>query len=76
LGRVEIMKSTNELIDEILDEIKEEEKEKELRNQEIIKNGCPHSNKTKRIATISRIHFLECDVCRKHFDLQGVEILT
>lgn len=69
------MKSDDELIDEILEEIIKEEKERKLRNQEIINNGCPHTNKTERIGTISRIHFLECNVCYKQFDLKGNEIL-
>jgi hypothetical protein len=69
------MKTIDEITDEILAEIIQEEIERELKNQEIIKNGCPHTNKIQRIATISRIHFLECDVCLKQFDMKGNEIL-
>ena len=61
-------------IDEIINEIKEEEKQKEIKRQEIIKNGCPHINKIKRVATISRIEFLECEVCYKQFYLNGDEV--
>jgi len=61
-------------IDEIINEIKEEEKQREMKRKEIIENGCPHTNKTKRIATISKKEFLECDVCYKQFYLNGDEI--
>ena len=61
----------NEFFNEILDEILEEEKQREVKRKEIVKNGCPCTNKIKRIATISKIEFLECDVCYKQFDLKG-----
>jgi len=64
----------NKITDDILKEILEEEKIEKIRKEEIIKNGCPHINKVERIATISRIHFLECDVCLKQFYLNGKEI--
>jgi len=64
----------DEIFNDILEEIKQEEKQKEIKRQEIIKNGCPCTNKIERIATISRIHFLECDICFKQFDMQGNEI--
>jgi len=69
------METINKIAEGILKEILEEEKVKEIERQEIIKNGCPHTNKIKRVATISRIEFLECDVCYKQFDLQGNEIV-
>jgi hypothetical protein len=68
------MESIEEFTDRILKEIIEEEKQKETKRQEIIKNGCPHTNKIKRVATISKIEFLECDICYKQFDLNGNEI--
>jgi len=61
----------NELVKELMVEILEEEKQREIKRKEIIKNGCPCTNKIKRIATISKIEFLECDVCYKQFDLKG-----
>ena len=69
------METINKIANELINEILEEEKVKEIKRQEIIKNGCPHTNKIKRIATISRIEFLECDVCYKQFDLQGNKIV-
>jgi len=71
------MKSDEEMekwTDEILAEILAEEKELELRNQEIIKNGCPCTKKTEHVYTFSRIPYLMCVVCRKQFDLDGNEI--
>ena len=65
------MNFINEIANEILKEILEKEKAKEIKRQEIIKNGCPHTNKVERIATISRKQFLECDICYKQFDLSG-----
>lgn len=59
------------LANEIITKILEEEKQSEIKRQEIIKNGCPHTNKTEQIATISKIHFLQCDICFKQFDLNG-----
>ncbi|WP_206459406.1 hypothetical protein [Anaerovorax sp. IOR16] len=59
------------LTDEILAEIIQEENQKEIEKQEIIKNGCPHVNKTERVGTISKVHFLECDICKKQFDMMG-----
>lgn len=59
------------LANEIIDEILEEERQSEIKRQEILKNGCPCTNKIERIGTISKIHFLECDVCYKQFDLNG-----
>jgi len=56
------MEYMNELVNELIDEILKEEQKKEVKRKEIIKNGCPCTNKIKRIATISRIEFLECDV--------------
>ncbi len=67
------MKSDEEM-EKWTDEVLAEEKELELRNQEIIKNGCPCTNKTEHIYTFSRIHYLMCDVCRKQFTLDGEEI--
>ena len=64
---VEEERVANEIIDKIL----EEEKILDLNRSEIIKNGCPHTNKTEQIATLSKIHFLQCDVCFKQFDLDG-----
>lgn len=60
-----------DIIDEILEELKEEEKQREIKRQKIIKKGCPHTNKIERIYTLSREHYLECDVCHKQFDMQS-----
>ena len=63
-----------DIFDEILNEIKEEERQREIERQKIIKNGCPHTNKIECIGTFSRIHFLECNICLKQFDMQGNEL--
>jgi len=67
-------KLLNRVANRLVNEVLEEAKVKEAKRQEIIKNGCPCTNKIKRIATISKIEFLECDVCYKQFDLSGNEI--
>jgi hypothetical protein len=61
------------LID-LVDKVIDEHKQKEIKRKQIIENGCPHTNKIKCIATISKIEFLECDICFKQFDLDGNEI--
>ena len=62
------------LINNILDEIKAEEKAEEERWKDIIKNGCPHTEKVERIGTFSGEHFLECAICKKQFNMDGTEI--
>ena len=64
------------LTDDILRELKEEEKQMETKRLDIVKNGCPCLNKIERISSISRIHFLECEICYKQFDLKGNENST
>jgi len=68
-------KRLNKIVNKLVNEVLEEEKVKWAKRQEIIKNGCLHINKIKRIATMSRTEFLECDVCYKQFDLLGYAIL-
>lgn len=63
----------NELY-EILEEIKRKEKEMEDKRKEIIKNGCPHTNKVERVGLFTRKHFLECTICFKQFWMDGSEI--
>lgn len=58
-------------VEELVNKVLKEKKKNEMKRQEILKNGCPHTNKTERIATISKIHFLECNICFKQFDLKG-----
>lgn len=62
-----------DIFDEILEKLKKEEKEQETKRQQIIKNGCPHINKIEKIYSLSGIHYLECDICYKQFDMQGKE---
>ena len=63
-----------DLLNEILDKVLAEEREDRLKREAIIKEGCPCVNKVERVATISRIHFLECAVCNKQFTMDGREI--
>lgn len=63
-----------DIMEEILKEVIEEEKMEEQRRREIIANGCPCTEKEEHIGTFSKIHFLQCSICGKQFDMDGTEI--
>lgn len=60
-----------DIFDEILEEIKKEEKEEQARKEQIIKNGCHHTNKIEKVYSLSKKHYLESDVCYKQFNMDG-----
>ena len=59
---------------EILEEIKTAERTEEERRKEIIKNGCPHTEKIKRKSLVYKTEWLECSACGKQFYLDGTEV--
>ncbi len=63
-----------DLVNEILEEIKTEEKAEEERKKTIIKNSCPHTNKIEKQSLVYKTKWLECAVCGKQFNLDGMEI--
>lgn len=63
-----------EFENEILEEIKSEEKIEEEKKQSIIKNGCPHIDKIEKTSLVYKTKWLECTVCGKQFNLDGMEI--
>lgn len=73
MGRTEADKRSafDKLTDEILEELLKEEAEEEIRRQEIIKNGCPCKNKVRKTYSLSKIDYLECDICHKQFSMDG-----
>ena len=62
------------LFNEILNEVIEEEKVEEQHRKEIIAKGCPCINKEEHIGTFTKIHFLQCPICGKQFNMDGTEI--
>ena len=60
---------------EILEEIKAEEMAEQERKAEIIKNGCPHTEKVRRKSLVYKTEWLECSVCGKQFYLDCAEVL-
>jgi hypothetical protein len=67
-------KMKDDIFYKILEEIKTEEKAEEERRNAIIKNGCPHIEKIERIGTFTKMHYLECAVCKKQFYMNGTEV--
>ena len=68
------MDEKDKFVDEILAEIIAEEKELKKRKQEIIANGCPHSEKKDHTGLFSGVKFKYCTVCNKQFDLDGIPL--
>lgn len=64
----------NSFANEILREIKAEEKATEEKRKEIIKNGCPHTEKIEKTSLVYKTKWLECAICGKQFHLDGTEI--
>lgn len=60
---------------ELLREIEEDMNKKEEERKAIIKNGCPHTKKIERIGLFSKEHYLECEVCKKQFYMDGTEFV-
>lgn len=58
---------------DILEEIKAKEKVEEEKRKEIIRNGCPHTDKVEHAGLFSGERFLECKVCFKKFNMDGTE---
>ena len=68
------MQTEDEIMDEIMAKIRKEEAKEKKRREAIIRKGCPHTQKKKRIGTFTQYTYLECDVCGRQFYVNGKEI--
>lgn len=62
------------VFNEIIEELNNEEQQEKLKKAEIIKNGCPHTNKIEKTSLVYKTKWLECTVCGKQYYLDGREV--